>query len=97
MSVQGPQQRFLLTELLKDYNPMERPVANDSQALTVQFSFILIQVMDVVRMAEMFSAEYLEMFVTFTHNHKCEHVLTLVETPHTDVQSRDGQFDKCGK
>lgn len=53
VSVQGPQQRFLLTELLKDYNPMERPVANDSQALTVQFSFILIQVMDVVRMAEM--------------------------------------------
>lgn len=51
--MQGPQQRFLLTELLKDYNPMERPVANDSQALTVQFSFILIQVMDVVRMAEM--------------------------------------------
>ncbi|TNN02619.1 hypothetical protein fugu_010106 [Takifugu bimaculatus] len=47
VSVQGPQQRFLLTELLKDYNPMERPVANDSQALTVQFSFILIQVMDV--------------------------------------------------
>uniref|UniRef100_A0A674M9V8 Uncharacterized protein n=1 Tax=Takifugu rubripes TaxID=31033 RepID=A0A674M9V8_TAKRU len=47
LSVQGPQQRFLLTELLKDYNPMERPVANDSQALTVQFSFILIQVMDV--------------------------------------------------
>lgn len=53
VSVQGPQQRFLLTELLKDYNPMERPVANDSQALTVQFSFILIQVMDVVRLAEM--------------------------------------------
>lgn len=53
MSVQGPHQRFLLTELLKDYNPMERPVANDSQALTVQFSFILIQVMDVVSKAEM--------------------------------------------
>lgn len=53
MSVQGPHQRFLLTELLRDYNPMERPVANDSQALTVQFSFILMQIMDVVRMAEM--------------------------------------------
>uniref|UniRef100_H3DLU0 Uncharacterized protein n=2 Tax=Tetraodon nigroviridis TaxID=99883 RepID=H3DLU0_TETNG len=46
-SVQGPHQRFLLTELLRDYNPMERPVANDSQALTVQFSFILMQIMDV--------------------------------------------------
>uniref|UniRef100_A0A3Q2Q016 Neuronal acetylcholine receptor subunit alpha-7-like n=1 Tax=Fundulus heteroclitus TaxID=8078 RepID=A0A3Q2Q016_FUNHE len=44
---QGPHQRFLLKELLRDYNPMERPVANDSQALTVHFSFTLIQVMDV--------------------------------------------------
>ncbi|CAJ1062312.1 neuronal acetylcholine receptor subunit alpha-7-like isoform X1 [Xyrichtys novacula] len=47
VSEQGPHQRFLLRELLRDYNPMERPVANDSQALTVQFSFTLIQVMDV--------------------------------------------------
>ncbi|XP_012721202.2 neuronal acetylcholine receptor subunit alpha-7 [Fundulus heteroclitus] len=46
-SEQGPHQRFLLKELLRDYNPMERPVANDSQALTVHFSFTLIQVMDV--------------------------------------------------
>nr|XP_046256703.1 neuronal acetylcholine receptor subunit alpha-7-like isoform X2 [Scatophagus argus] len=47
VSVQGPHQRFLLRELLRDYNPMERPVANDSQALTVQFSLTLMQVMDV--------------------------------------------------
>ncbi|KAM9852479.1 neuronal acetylcholine receptor subunit alpha-7-like [Aulostomus maculatus] len=46
-SVQGPHQRFLLRELLRDYNPMERPVANDSQTLIVQFSFTLMQVMDV--------------------------------------------------
>uniref|UniRef100_A0AAQ4PN59 Neuronal acetylcholine receptor subunit alpha-7-like n=1 Tax=Gasterosteus aculeatus aculeatus TaxID=481459 RepID=A0AAQ4PN59_GASAC len=46
-SLQGPHQRLLLRELLRDYNPMERPVANDSQILTVQFSFTLMQVMDV--------------------------------------------------
>ncbi|KAM9722619.1 neuronal acetylcholine receptor subunit alpha-7-like isoform 2-T2 [Menidia menidia] len=46
-SVQGPHQRFLLRELMRDYNPMERPVANDTQTLTVQFSFTLMQVMDV--------------------------------------------------
>uniref|UniRef100_A0A3Q2DJV9 Neuronal acetylcholine receptor subunit alpha-7-like n=1 Tax=Cyprinodon variegatus TaxID=28743 RepID=A0A3Q2DJV9_CYPVA len=46
-SAQGPHQRFLLKELLRDYNPMERPVANDSQPLIVHFSFILIQVADV--------------------------------------------------
>nr|XP_020462948.1 neuronal acetylcholine receptor subunit alpha-7-like isoform X2 [Monopterus albus] len=47
VSMQGPHQRFLLRELLRDYNPMERPVANDSQTLTVQFSLTLMQVMDV--------------------------------------------------
>ncbi|KAJ0000446.1 hypothetical protein NQD34_012288 [Periophthalmus magnuspinnatus] len=47
VSVQGPHQRFLLKKLLRDYNPMERPVANDSQTLTVHFSFTLMQVMDV--------------------------------------------------
>lgn len=52
VSVQGPYQRVLLRELLRDYNPMERPVANDSQSLTVQFSFTLMQVMDVVCTAE---------------------------------------------
>ncbi|KAM6967460.1 neuronal acetylcholine receptor subunit alpha-7-like [Aplochiton taeniatus] len=47
VSEQGHHQRYLLRELLRDYNPMERPVANDSQPLTVRFSYTLIQVMDV--------------------------------------------------
>ncbi|KAJ8383790.1 hypothetical protein AAFF_G00214770 [Aldrovandia affinis] len=47
VSVQGPHQRHLLKELLKDYNRMERPVANDSLPLTVKFSMILAQIMDV--------------------------------------------------
>ncbi|XP_077384227.1 neuronal acetylcholine receptor subunit alpha-7-like isoform X1 [Festucalex cinctus] len=46
-TTQGPHQRFLLRELLRDYNPMERPVANDSHSLTVHFSITLMQVMDV--------------------------------------------------
>lgn len=48
MSLQGPHQRTLLKNLLKDYNRMERPVANDSQPLTVVFTLSLIQIMDVV-------------------------------------------------
>uniref|UniRef100_A0A3P8ZZY8 Neuronal acetylcholine receptor subunit alpha-7 n=1 Tax=Esox lucius TaxID=8010 RepID=A0A3P8ZZY8_ESOLU len=44
---QGPHQRNLLRELLRDYNRMERPVANDSLPLTVRFSYTLLQVMDV--------------------------------------------------
>ncbi|XP_036423069.1 cholinergic receptor, nicotinic, alpha 11 [Colossoma macropomum] len=47
VSVQGPHQRALLKNLLKDYNRMERPVANDSQPLTVVLSLSLVQIMDV--------------------------------------------------
>ncbi|XP_035285462.1 cholinergic receptor, nicotinic, alpha 11 isoform X2 [Anguilla anguilla] len=47
LSMQGPHQRTLLRELLKDYNRMERPVANDSHTLTVNLSMILVQIMDV--------------------------------------------------
>ncbi|KAG9355334.1 hypothetical protein JZ751_000172 [Albula glossodonta] len=47
VSLQGPHQRTLLKELLKDYNRMERPVANDSLPLTVNLSMILVQIMDV--------------------------------------------------
>ncbi|XP_063041883.1 cholinergic receptor, nicotinic, alpha 11 [Engraulis encrasicolus] len=47
VSVQGPYQRTLLKNLLKDYNRMERPVANDSLPLTVFMSMSLVQIMDV--------------------------------------------------
>ncbi|XP_072304114.1 cholinergic receptor, nicotinic, alpha 11 [Eucyclogobius newberryi] len=47
VSEQGPHQRSLLKNLLKDYNRMERPVGNDSHPLTVVFSLSLIQIMDV--------------------------------------------------
>ncbi|CAB1321161.1 unnamed protein product [Coregonus sp. 'balchen'] len=47
VSFQGPHQRTLLKNLLKDYNRMERPVGNDSHSLTVFFSINLMQIMDV--------------------------------------------------
>ncbi|XP_046875827.1 cholinergic receptor, nicotinic, alpha 11 [Hypomesus transpacificus] len=47
VSVQGPHQRNLLKNLLKDYNRMERPVGNDSLPLTVIFTLSLVQIMDV--------------------------------------------------
>ncbi|XP_072226363.1 cholinergic receptor, nicotinic, alpha 11 [Leuresthes tenuis] len=47
VSMQGPHQRNLLKNLLKDYNRMERPVGNDSHPLTVIFTLSLIQIMDV--------------------------------------------------
>lgn len=47
-SLQGEFQRKLYKELVKNYNPLERPVANDSQPLTVYFSLSLLQIMDVV-------------------------------------------------
>ncbi|MBX4152332.1 ligand-gated ion channel [Paenibacillus lautus] len=47
VSLQGEFQRKLYKELVKNYNPLERPVANDSQPLTVYFSLSLLQIMDV--------------------------------------------------
>uniref|UniRef100_A0A3Q2VZV5 Cholinergic receptor, nicotinic, alpha 7 (neuronal) n=1 Tax=Haplochromis burtoni TaxID=8153 RepID=A0A3Q2VZV5_HAPBU len=46
-SLQGVYQRRLYKELMKNYNPLERPVSNDSHSLTVHFSFSLLQIMDV--------------------------------------------------
>ncbi|KAM7003201.1 neuronal acetylcholine receptor subunit alpha-7 [Tautogolabrus adspersus] len=46
-SLQGVYQRRLYKELMKNYNPLERPVSNDSHSLTVNFSFSLLQIMDV--------------------------------------------------
>ncbi|KAF3817954.1 hypothetical protein GH733_014826 [Mirounga leonina] len=48
VSLQGEFQRKLYKELVKNYNPLERPVANDSQPLTVYFSLSLLQIMDVL-------------------------------------------------
>ncbi|XP_067416127.1 neuronal acetylcholine receptor subunit alpha-3-like [Emydura macquarii macquarii] len=48
VSLQGEFQRKLYKELLKNYNPLERPVANDSQPLTVYFTLSLMQIMDVL-------------------------------------------------
>lgn len=47
VSHQGPNQRRLYNNLMKDYNPLVRPVHNDSQTLTVQFGLSLMQIMDV--------------------------------------------------
>lgn len=49
VSLQGPNQRRLYNDLLANYNPLVRPVTNDSQVLTVQLGMSLMQIMDVVR------------------------------------------------
>ncbi|XP_052453219.1 neuronal acetylcholine receptor subunit alpha-7 [Carassius gibelio] len=47
VSLQGEHQRRLYKDLMRNYNPLERPVYNDSHSLTVKFSFSLMQIMDV--------------------------------------------------
>uniref|UniRef100_A0A8C8MHC4 Neuronal acetylcholine receptor subunit alpha-7 n=1 Tax=Oncorhynchus tshawytscha TaxID=74940 RepID=A0A8C8MHC4_ONCTS len=47
LSLQGQHQRRLYKDLMRNYNPLERPVFNDSHSLTVHFSFSLMQIMDV--------------------------------------------------
>uniref|UniRef100_A0A8C5HTL0 Neuronal acetylcholine receptor subunit alpha-7 n=1 Tax=Gouania willdenowi TaxID=441366 RepID=A0A8C5HTL0_GOUWI len=47
ISLQGPNQRRLLRELLVSYNSLERPVVNDSDTITVQLTLSLMQIIDV--------------------------------------------------
>ncbi|KAL4622741.1 neuronal acetylcholine receptor subunit alpha-7-like [Arapaima gigas] len=46
VSLQGTHQRRLYKDLLMNYNPLERPVFNDSDSLTVHFRLSLKQIMD---------------------------------------------------
>uniref|UniRef100_UPI0037E77C99 neuronal acetylcholine receptor subunit alpha-7-like n=1 Tax=Semicossyphus pulcher TaxID=241346 RepID=UPI0037E77C99 len=46
-SLQGANQRKLYKDLMESYNPLVRPVDNDSQTLTVDFGLTLMQIMDV--------------------------------------------------
>ena len=45
----GPHERRLLNDLLEKYNDLERPVFNESEALTLKFGLTLQQIIDVVR------------------------------------------------
>jgi len=49
-SVQGPNEKRLLEDLLDDYNVLERPVANESEPLEIKFGLTLQQIIDVVRL-----------------------------------------------
>ncbi|XP_060516112.1 neuronal acetylcholine receptor subunit alpha-7 isoform X2 [Cylas formicarius] len=46
-SHQGPHEKKLLNTLLENYNVLERPVANESEALEVKFGLTLQQIIDV--------------------------------------------------
>lgn len=48
-SRQGAHEKRLLNKLLDTYNPLERPVANESDPLIVKFGLTLQQIIDVVR------------------------------------------------
>ncbi|KAL5281540.1 CHRNA7.2 family protein [Megaselia abdita] len=47
LSLQGPHEKKLLNHLLSSYNTLERPVANESEALQVKFGLTLQQIIDV--------------------------------------------------
>ncbi|KAJ6645845.1 Neuronal acetylcholine receptor subunit alpha-7, partial [Pseudolycoriella hygida] len=46
-SFQGPHEKRLLNNLLANYNTLERPVANESEPLSVKFGLTLQQIIDV--------------------------------------------------
>lgn len=59
-SHQGPHEKRLLNNLLNNYNILERPVSNETEALSVRFGLTLQQIIDVVRTLEHF--EYVTSF-----------------------------------
>ena len=46
--VAGPQERRLINDLMANYNKLERPVANESEAVVLTFGLTLQQIIDVV-------------------------------------------------
>nr|CAD7402395.1 unnamed protein product [Timema cristinae] len=52
-SLQGPHEKRLLHTLLDHYNVLERPVANESDPLQLSFGLTLMQIIDVVRHANL--------------------------------------------
>lgn len=49
VSLQGPNAGRLYNDLMRDYNRLLRPVANDSDNITVEFGVTFNQIIDVVR------------------------------------------------
>lgn len=58
-SVQGPNQRRLLGDLFRDYNRLDRPVANESHSLPVEVRLTLMQIRDLVRRSCVTDSTYL--------------------------------------
>lgn len=66
-SKQGLRERHLLNRLLRNYDPLERPVALETQALNVTFGLTLQQIIDVVSMI-LKSCKILVFILQFSQN-----------------------------
>ena len=55
----GPHERRLINDLLMEYQALERPVLNESDALELKFGLTLQQIIDVVSMRCAFN-DYLD-------------------------------------
>ena len=50
----GPHERRLINDLMRSYKTLERPVANESDAVVLKFGLTLQQIMDVVSQSLIF-------------------------------------------
>ncbi|KAK7912410.1 hypothetical protein WMY93_012621 [Mugilogobius chulae] len=74
VSVQGPDQKRLYSNLMKSYNVLERPVVNDSETLIVEFGITLMQIMDVDEKNQVLTTNiWLHLFYTelYTSENPC--------------------------
>ena len=58
----GPHERRLINDLMANYRTLERPVANESDAVVLKFGLTLQQIMDVVSVNPLFGRREMEIF-----------------------------------
>lgn len=63
----GAHERRLLNDLMAQYNKLERPVPNETQAIVLKFGLTLQQIMDVVSLRRFITKLMLGLlFIQFT-------------------------------
>ena len=61
----GPHERRLINDLMANYKTLERPVANESDAVVLKFGLTLQQIMDVVSANPSFGRHVMQICKTF--------------------------------
>lgn len=91
VTLQGEHQRRLYKDLMQNYNPLERPVYNDSHSLTVHFGFSLMQIMDVVSSSTVYTYTTICLCSSTSYRPQLQHVVNAFHDMTEHPQSNAGK------